>query len=239
MIHLNCDIGEGLGNESLLIPFLSSCSIACGGHAGDATSIDEVLRLTVGHDLTVGAHPSFPDRENFGRAAMQLSIPALQETLREQLGLMHERSGRLHVKIEHVKAHGALYIALSKDSEMAQSFVAVAREIFPEAKIYAPFQSVLASVALENECEVVYEAFADRNYNDDLSLVSRESKSALVKDPGKILKHLISLYHDSVVTTVTGKELTLCESTFCVHGDNPNVLSILKNIRRHPKLNAV
>jgi UPF0271 protein len=97
----------------------------------------------------------------------------------------------------------------------------------------------LASVALENECEVVYEAFADRNYNDDLSLVSRESKSALVKDPGKILKHLISLYHDSVVTTVTGKELTLCASTFCVHGDNPNVLSILKNIRQHPKLNAV
>lgn len=235
-LDLNCDMGEGLNNEHLLMPYITSCNIACGEHAGSVEIMDEVIALALKHNVKVGAHPSFPDRENFGRRVMIISDLELQESLTLQLMLFRERAALQNIPVHHVKPHGALYNLVALDEEKAAMVVEVIQHVFDKTKIYVPFNSKIEKVAKTKGVEVVYEAFADRNYNDDLSLVSRTLQNAMITNSEEVLAHVKRIVQRSKVRTVQGNEREIKAQTFCVHGDNENVLDILKALHREFKL---
>ena len=227
-IDINADVGEGLANEADLMPFLSSCNIACGGHAGDIETMTEVIRLANKHNVKIGAHPSFPDKENFGRAIMKLSSTDLYNSLKAQIRSLQSVLQKEKAQLHHVKPHGALYNLAAKDEKTAKVIVEVVKRLELSLSIYAPFNSELARMAKQENIEVVFEAFADRNYNDDLSLVSRQNNDAVISDKIEVLNHILYMKNHEKVKTVNGAEVLLNASTFCVHGDTENALEILR-----------
>lgn len=232
MIDLNCDVGEGLGNEHLLMPFISSCNIACGGHAGSIEIIDTVIQLAMEHGVKIGAHPSFPDRKNFGRAVLDISDDALQQSLQKQLLLFKERAIVKGAVVHHVKPHGALYNLIAIDREKAEIVLNAIQHVFEKVKVYVPYQSAVEKVALSRGISIVYEAFADRNYNDDLTLVSRKETNALLINPKEVIQHVKRMATISKVKTISGNEKEIKADTFCIHGDNKNVIEILKKLNK-------
>jgi len=233
MIDLNCDLGEGLGNEHLLMPLISSCNIACGGHAGSVETIDNVIQLAKNHHVKIGAHPSFPDKENFGRKVMDISNDELQQSLEDQLQLFKERANLLNAEIHHVKPHGALYNLIAVNQEKAEIVVKAIQSVFNEIRIYVPYNSVIEKVAQENGLEIVYEAFADRNYNNDLTLVSRSFPYAVITDKEEVVVHVKRMALQSEVKTVQDVIEPIKAQTFCVHGDNKKALDILEYLHQN------
>lgn len=233
MIDINCDLGEGLDNEHLIMPLISSCNIACGGHAGSVAIIDKVIQLAAEHNVKIGAHPGFPDKKNFGRVIMDISDKKLRRSLQQQLQLFKERAELLNAKIHHVKPHGALYNLIAVDNEKALLVVEVIKEVFESTNVYVPYQSEIEKVATENGLPIIYEAFADRNYNDNLTLVSRAYPYAILTDKEKILTHVKKMSEESKVRTVQDNEQEIKAETFCVHGDNKKVLEILNYLNEH------
>lgn len=229
-IDLNCDLGEGLDNEHLLMPFITSCNIACGGHAGSVETMDKVISLALKHQVKIGVHPSFPDRVNFGRQVMEITERQLQDTIEAQLRVFKERAERQNAAVRHVKAHGALYNLIAVNDEKAAVFTKAVRRIFEDVKIYVPFNSAIEKVAQAQGVEIVHEAFADRNYNDDFSLVSRALPEAVILNIEEILAHVKRMVHRQKVKTIQGKELDIQAQTFCVHGDNVNAVKILEEL---------
>lgn len=232
MIDLNCDVGEGLHNEHLLMPLISSCNIACGGHAGSVEIMDAVIQLALDHQVKIGAHPSFPDRKNFGRVVMDISDADLKQSLQEQLQVFKERAVAKDAVIHHVKPHGALYNLIAVDQKKAALVLDAVQKVFEEMKIYVPYHSAVEREALSRGVPIVYEAFADRNYNDDLTLVSRTLPYALLTDPQKVVIHVQKMAEQSKVKTAQGSEKEIKAETFCIHGDNKNVIEILKKLNK-------
>ena len=233
MIDINCDIGEGLGNESEIMPLISSCNISCGAHAGSITSIDNAINLAIENDVLIGAHPSFPDKENFGRKVMKISNQDLQQNIEDQLRLFKKRVDLQNAKIHHVKPHGALYNLIAIDEEKATVVINAILNTLKDVKLYVPFNSVIERVAIKKQIPVVYEAFADRNYNDNLTLVSRSLPYAIIIDKENVLKHVKKMSEASLVRSVQDNEIAILAQTFCVHGDNKYVLDILKHLHEH------
>jgi len=206
MIDLNCDLGEGLDNEHLLMPLISSCNIACGGHAGSIEIMDRVIKMALEHKVKIGVHPSFEDKENFGRVVLNISNEELKQSLIGQMELFKERAKRQEAKVHHVKPHGALYNLIAINQEKAEVVIESIQEVFEKVKIYVPY---------------------DRNYNDDLTLVSRKESNAILSDSNEIIEHVSRMSTQSKVKTISGNEKIIKADTFCVHGDNENVLEIL------------
>lgn len=238
-VDINADVGEGLGNEALLIPYLSSCNIACGGHAGDAKTMTEVVRLAKNHKVKIGAHPSFPDKANFGRAVMDISAADLYSSLKSQIRslqlILHNENAQLH----HIKPHGALYNLAAKDEKTARIIIEVVKSIAMPIQLYVPYNSVISKLAEQEKISVTFEAFADRNYEENLSLVSRKKEDAILHENSKILKHVLGMIHREKVTAINGVEVPIKASTFCVHGDTKNAFEILDFLSRElPKYNV-
>ncbi|MDR9488558.1 5-oxoprolinase subunit PxpA [Salibacter sp.] len=231
-IDFNCDLGEGLNNEHLLMPYISSCNIACGGHAGSPQIIDKVISLALSHNVKIGVHPSYPDKENFGRVVLEMTDLELQGSLKNQLQLFKERAAMQDATIHHVKPHGALYNLIAVDEEKATLVSKVVQQVFEDVKLYVPFNSKIEKVAKDFGIEIVYEAFADRNYNDDLTLVSRSEPNATITDKEKVVAHVKRMFHESKVKTVQDNEREMKADTFCLHGDNEKAIEILKNLHR-------
>ena len=227
-IDINADVGEGIGNESALMPYLSSCNIACGGHAGDLETMTKVVKLAKVNRVKIGAHPSFPDKVNFGRVDMKLSGADLYTSLKQQIkalqSVLHAEDEQLH----HIKPHGALYNLAAKDEETAKVIIEVIKSMALPMKLYAPYKSIIAELAHSENIDVTFEAFADRNYNEDLSLVSRGNEKALLSGKDEVLQHVLSMVKYEKVKTISGVGVPLKASTFCVHGDAINVLEILR-----------
>ncbi|MFY0630534.1 MAG: 5-oxoprolinase subunit PxpA [Flavobacteriaceae bacterium] len=232
MIDINCDVAEGVNNEHLIMPLISSCNISCGAHAGSVEVIDKVIQLALENNVKIGAHPSFADRENFGRKILEISNEELQESLVEQLTLFKERAVLQNATIHHVKPHGALYNLIAVNEEKAIVVVKAIQVIFDKVKLYVPYNSVIERVAQENEIEIVYEAFADRNYNDNLTLVSRSLPYAIISDKEKVIQHVKKMSEESKVKTVQGNEQEIKAQTFCVHGDNEKAIEILEELHK-------
>lgn len=235
-IDINADVGEGIGNENELLPIISSCNIACGGHAGDEQSMRHAVQLAIKHNTKIGAHPSFPDVENFGREIIEMSCASLYQSIRKQVEalkrIVREEQGLLH----HVKPHGALYNLAAKDESTAEVIVEVMKRFHQPLKLYVPYGSVIARVAQKEDVEITYEAFADRNYNENLSLVSRKKSDALITNPDDMFEHIHNMIVHKKVKTVSGVEVAIKAETFCVHGDTPNALDLVRNLIQ--KLNA-
>lgn len=226
-IDINCDVGEGIGNEDELMPYITSCNIACGAHAGDEKTMSKVIRLAMQWGVKIGAHPSYPDRENFGRASMEMSEDDLKKSVLSQIrnlvSILSNEGGSLH----HIKPHGALYNDLAKDKHLSLVFLDAINGFKNKVFLYVPFKSVIEEEALKMGFKVKREAFADRNYNTDLSLVSRKLPDALIHNPKLVLEHLIRLAKERTVRTIDGTERIILADTFCIHGDTPDAMNIL------------
>jgi len=229
-IDINCDVGEGVAKEHLLMPYISSCNIACGGHFGDEFSIDKTIQLAIENNLKIGVHPSFPDKENFGRKLMQISDKDLKISIQNQLDLFLERLARVDAKLHHIKPHGALYNAIAVDDKLAKIFIECIRDYLNDVFLYVPYNSIIGRVAFQNDVNIKYEAFADRNYTDSLKLVSRIYKNALLTDKKKVFEHLLLMINSQKVKTITGSTKTIKADTFCIHGDTENSIEIVKYI---------
>jgi UPF0271 protein len=233
MIDINCDLGEGLDNEHIIMPLISSCNISCGAHAGSIEIMDKVIQLAVKHKVKIGAHPSFPDRKNFGRKVLDISNSDLQKSLEDQLTILKDRALLKNATIHHVKPHGALYNLIAVNREKASIVIAAIQHVFEAVKLYVPYQSRIEEVAVQSGIEIVYEAFADRMYNEDLSLVSRTFSNALIEDKLEVLKQVQKISNKQLVTTVNFHEKKIKASTFCVHGDTKNAIEILEYLHKH------
>ena len=197
-IDLNCDVGEGTGNDAKLMPFISSCSIACGGHYGSKQTIEATAQLAQAHGVHIGAHPSYPDSENFGRKSMNLSLADLQDALRKQLDLFFS----ICTNVSHIKPHGALYNDLFFDLEKTEAVLAVFAEYAPGIRVYCSAASQLAKVAAHSGFSVCIEAFADRSY----------------------AKNVIQLVTSKSVECNTGVIIPVKAQTICLHGDGLHVI---------------
>ena len=230
-IDINVDVGEGINNEFQIMPFISSCNIACGGHAGDLKTMRHVVRLAKKHGVKIGAHPSFPDKQNFGRKAMNISCAALFTSIKDQIDdlivVLKEEQVRLH----HIKPHGALYNLAAIDSKIATVIIEVMKSFLLPIKLYVPYNSVIEKLAIENNIPIMYEAFADRNYNADGNLVSRDEKNALIDNSIQMFEHVFRMIKFKKVKTITDSEIHILADTFCIHGDHPNAVALIKNLK--------
>ncbi len=232
-IDINCDVGEGIGNEEQLFPYISSCNIACGGHAGDQTTMRKVVKLAIKNALKIGAHPSYPDRENFGRISMNLPVSRLYEQLQSQIESLESVVIENKASLHHIKAHGALYNDIAKNKEKAIIFLNAIEAYKATVFVYVPYKSIVEELAIQRGFKIKREAFADRNYTNTLQLVSRSKSNALIEDSEKVLQHALSIIKDEEVVLPSGERLNILADTLCVHGDTPSALQILMYLSDH------
>jgi UPF0271 protein len=230
-IDINVDVGEGVNNEAQLMPYISSCNIACGGHAGDLDIMRKVVKLAKQHRVKIGAHPSFPDKENFGRQPIEISSAALFKSIREQINSLMSVLRSENVRLQHIKPHGALYNMAATNTSTATVIIEAVKSISLPIKLYVPYNSVIAELALNENIPIVYEAFADRNYNDDLTLVSRNEKNAIISDSNELFSHVSRMIKQQKVKTINGVEVKIIANTFCIHGDNPKAVNLIKDLK--------
>lgn len=226
-IDINCDVGEGTVNEALLFPFISSCNIACGGHAGDDDSMREAVRFAKKNNLKIGAHPSYPDRSNFGRLHVEMPAGELKAAIREQLSALDKILLQEKAILHHIKAHGALYNDLYTDPRLATLFLQGISAYKQRCRIYVPYGSAIAAEAGLQGYNFVFEAFGDRSYNSDGRLVFRKLSGAVIEDPKAVLAQLIMMIREQKVKTLNGAVIHVEADTFCIHGDTPSALQIL------------
>ena len=231
-IDINVDVGEGIGNESILMPIISSCNIACGGHAGDSESMRMIVKLATANNVKIGAHPSFPDKANFGRKQMDISCAALYTSIKGQIDNLMTILEQENTRLNHVKPHGALYNLAAVDDKAASVIIEVMKIFVLPVKLFVPFNSVIEKKAIENNIPMKYEAFADRNYNDDGTLVSRNEKNALIHDSEQMFDHVFRMISSQKVKTISGSEIEMLADTFCIHGDNPKAVDLIRDLSK-------
>ena len=226
-IDLNCDVGEGVGNEAQLFPYISSCNIACGGHAGDTFTMRQIVRLAKHWNIKVGAHPSYPDKENFGRTHMDITSEALIQSIRHQITTLVSILQQENIPFHHIKAHGALYNEIGKNAALASQFLEAIVRYKKEVLIYVPHASEIDKMAVAQGFSIQYEAFADRNYNADLSLVPRTHPKALIASSSAVLKHIVQMVKSQRVRSLTAENVKILADTFCIHSDTPAAIEIV------------
>lgn len=232
LIDINCDTGEGIGNESLLMPYINSANIACGYHAGDTAIMEEVVGLCLLHNVRIGAHPSFPDRENFGRTEMQLPPGEIYRLVTDQLELLNRIVVQKGGSLRHVKPHGALYNMAAKQSPIAHAIVRAVKDFDPSLICYGLSGSVMIDIANEAGLQTANEVFADRTYQPDGSLTPRAMPNALISDGMIMLQQVMKFARENKVMTVTGEEICIKADTICIHGDGAHAVQFAKAIHK-------
>lgn len=230
-IHINCDLGEGGSFDERLMPLISACNIACGGHAGNLDSMHRTVRLAMEHHVEMGAHPSYPDRENFGRTSVKMSDKDLSLSVEGQVLSLKQVAESEGGKLTHIKPHGALYNDAAKDEKIAKAFLKGLEDFDDDFILYAPVNSKLADLAM-GKFEVYFEAFADRNYNQDYSLVSRQNEGALITVKEAVFEHVFSIVNERKIKCISGQKIEAKANTFCLHSDTPSSLEILNFLHK-------
>ncbi|WGK64111.1 5-oxoprolinase subunit PxpA [Croceiramulus getboli] len=228
-IDINADVGEGVGNEELLFPYLSSCNIACGGHAGDEQSMRAMVRLAKQYNLKIGAHPSFLDRKHFGRKIILTDGPDLRDTITTQITTLLDICKEEGVELHHIKPHGALYNYAAFDEFAARLVIETVEAIDSNLILYAPGHSDIVRLA-EGRLKTFKEVFAERNYRDDYSLVPRSKPKAILTDETALKTHLEHLLLKQQIKTVSGVLLPVQMDTLCVHGDHQDAVGVVRLI---------
>lgn len=229
-IDINCDLGEGMSNDTDLMPFISSCSIACGGHFGTLETIRATIRLAKEHRVKVGAHPSYPDKEHFGRKRLMLDPSELGESLSKQIVDFLSVCEEEGITPNHIKLHGALYNVASTDEQTANVIVQVLRSLNCTVPVFAPPNSVLTSL-LQDSNPIIREAFIDRNYQENGMLVPRNESNAVITNSKLAWEQLkqIYFYHELTVPS-NGQLIPISAETYCIHGDTQNAAKIARFI---------
>ncbi len=238
-IDLNCDMGESfgawtMGRDDELMNYVSSVNIACGFHAGDATTIRQTIESAVKNNVAVGAHPSFPDLQGFGRREMNLPAQEIYDTVLYQIAAVKGICESNGVKLHHVKPHGALYNLAAKDKETARSIATAVYALDPHLIFYGLANSFLISEAHALNLTTASEAFSDRTYQSDGSLTPRNQPNALIKNTDQALSQVLQIIQNHSVTTIDSQAVALEAQTICIHGDGENAVEFAKEI--HQKL---
>ena len=232
MLNINCDLGEGLNNEHIIMPLIDSCNIACGGHAGDSGSMIECVEISIKNNVKIGAHPSYPDKINFGRKKIDISPSELSYSIISQIESLETIADSYGLELNHIKAHGALYNQMIIDTELSNFYLDTIKDFKNKCSLYIPYKSEIEKIALKKGFSIIYEAFGDRNYNDDLSLVSRNNENALITDPESVVNHIKTIKETETVKTINGNYKKIKFDTICIHSDTNNSIEILKKINQ-------
>lgn len=231
MIDLSADLAEGAPGENEIWPMINSANVACGGHIGDEASMTDAVRRARRFNVRLGAHPSYPDRENFGRKTMTIAPPALRMTLIQQIAGLRDIAERESISLSFVKPHGALYNDAHKDIVLAGVIVEAIREVDPHLALVCPGKSEMAAAARTSGLSVIREAFADRRYNADGSLVSRSIPGSLLTiDEAADQAELLA--RERVVIARDGSRVAVPFDTICIHADMENAVERLRAIRK-------
>jgi len=238
-VDINCDMGESFGawqkgNDAELMDYVSSVNIACGFHAGDASVIRKTVETAIKKDVAIGAHPSFPDLQGFGRRAMSLSAQEVFDIVLYQVsalkGICEAHGATLH----HVKPHGALYNQAAKDAKLAEAIAQAVKAIDENLILYGLSNSFLISEAERINLKTASEVFADRTYQADGTLTPRTEPNALIEETEQAVSQVLQLIREQSVTAVTSEIVSLKSETVCIHGDGENALEFATAI--HQKL---
>ncbi|MFL5773684.1 MAG: 5-oxoprolinase subunit PxpA, partial [Flavisolibacter sp.] len=219
LVDLNCDMGEGIGNDQALMPWVTSANIACGFHAGNGSTIHQTIELALKHHVKIGAHPSFRDKENFGRKEFHLNTDKTYALVMEQLIRIDLIAKEVGAPLYHVKPHGALYNMGARDPIVAKTIAQAVKDFNEDLVLYGLSASCLISEAKKLGLKTANEVFADRTYQDDGSLTQRNQKHALIEDEKECISHVMQMINNSSVTSVNGKKIPLTVETICIHGD--------------------
>ncbi|MFI5357703.1 MAG: 5-oxoprolinase subunit PxpA [Opitutales bacterium] len=230
-VDLNCDLGEGAGHDAELMPLITSANIACGGHAGDEATMRATVTLAKAHGVAVGAHPGYPDRKNFGRRELRARPDEVMAWVTAQiLALQHVAQG-MGVSLVHVKPHGALYNQSARDRALADAVAQAVQAIDPGLVLVGPAGSELMAAGRRLGLTVAREAFADRAYRADDTLVPRSDPQALVADPEQVKRQVLRLVRDGVVGSVEGHSVAVTADTICLHGDGDHAVEFARTLR--------
>jgi len=231
VVDLNSDLGEGAGHDEEILDLVSSANIACGFHAGDPTSIYASIQAAHDRGVAVGAHPSFADRQNFGRSEMNLPTAELYSLVAYQIGAFHGLARSAGAEMNHVKPHGALYNMAARDRVLADLIANAVAQIDPKLILFAPSESELDRAAVELGLQIASEVFADRNYLADGSLVPRSRADAFLHDPMEAAERIVRMLVEGLVQSVDGTDVSVLVNTVCVHGDNPQAVAFVRKLR--------
>lgn len=227
-IDLNCDMGEGMNNDAHIMPYISSANIACGAHAGDSSIMQATIRIAKQYKVAIGAHPSYPDREHFGRIEIQMTADALYNEVLQQIQLIKKIAAEEGASLHHVKPHGALYNTAAKNVEVAEAIAKAVHDVDPSLKVYGLPNSIFESVCKSMGLEFIGEGFADRTYTDDGSLTPRTMPHALITDRAVSIEQAMDMVQRGVVRTTAGSIIPMPVKTICLHGDGEHAIEFAK-----------
>lgn len=238
-VDLNCDLGEGMNTDEQIIPLISSANIACGFHAGDESTMKRTIELCVKHGVSIGAHPSWPDRENFGRTEMNLTEQELYDCVTDQLLILQNIASTFNTKLHHVKPHGALYNQSAKNKIIASAIAKAVKDFDASLILFSLSGSISLKEAELLGLKTAHEVFADRTYRDDGSLTHRSQPNALIEDEDKAVQQALQMIQQGTVIAISGKVIPVKADTVCLHGDGKHVLAFCTKIHEQIKNHGI
>jgi UPF0271 protein len=237
-ININCDLGEkskhhSNKNDPDLLEIVNSANVACGYHAGDSDSMKQVIQISKKNGVSIGAHPSFKDPENFGRQRMNLSSNEVRELIIDQYEILQKIAQDHGENVTHIKPHGALNNMACEDIDLATTLAKSINDISKDLIYLVPTGSKMEIAAKKLNMRIACEIFADRNYEDDGNLVSRKKPHALITDPEEAKKHVLNMVKNQSLNCHSGKQIPCEIDSVCIHGDNESSLSTAKSIKKN------
>ena len=243
-ININCDLGEkskyhSIENDPELLNIVNSANIACGYHAGDEETMNMVIKISKSNGVSIGAHPSFNDPENFGRKRINLTSSEINKLITNQYEILQKVAQKHNEKVTHIKPHGALNNMACENFELANTIAKAIDNIDKNIIFLVPTGSQMEIAAKKLNMKIACEIFADRNYEDDGNLVSRSKDHALITDPEVAKKHVLSMVKNQALNCYSGKQMPCEIDSVCIHGDNQSSLATAKSIRENLMSNGL
>jgi UPF0271 protein len=237
-ININCDLGEkskfhSIENDPKLLNIVNSANVACGYHAGDEATMEMVVKISKKNGVSIGAHPSFKDLENFGRKRINLNSSEIKKLIIAQYETLQAIAQKHDDKVTHIKPHGALNNMACEDLELATTLANVINEINKDIIYLVPTGSKMEVAAKKLNMKIACEIFADRNYEDNGNLVSRSKSNAIINDPEIAKKHVLEMIKNQSLNCLSGKKIPCNIDSVCIHGDNKNSLNTAKIIKKN------
>jgi len=243
-ININCDLGEkskfhSIENDPELLSIVNSANIACGYHAGDEETMNMIIKISKSNGVSIGAHPSFNDPDNFGRKRINLTSSEINKLIIDQYKILQRVAQQHNEKVTHIKPHGALNNMACEDLELASTIAKAINNIDKNIIFLVPTGSQMEIAAKKLNMKIACEIFADRNYEDDGNLVSRSKDHALITNPEVAKKHVLSMVKNQALNCYSGKQMPCEIDSVCIHGDNQSSLTTAKSIRENLMSNGL
>lgn len=238
-IDINCDMGEGIGNEPELIQFITSANIACGYHAGDVNTMKSVMELCMQHKVSIGAHVSFLDKENFGRVEITIPPNEIYDLVIQQLIIFYEIAGVINARVNHVKPHGALYNMSAKDLSIATVIARAVKDFDAGLAILGLSESYSVIASRSAGLKTISEGFADRTYTDEGTLTPRSSPGSMFTNVTDVIEQVIRLVKTQTAISTSGKLIPVPAQSVCIHGDGQNAILFARSIHEQLTENEI